>query len=264
MVQLSNRLKALADMVSPGLIVADVGCDHGFVSIYLVQKKIAPKVYAMDVRKGPLDRAKEHIMLYGLKEQIETKLSDGLTALKPGEANAMVCAGMGGPLMMKILTEGEQVISQMEELILQPQSEIEEFRRFIRTLSFSIVEEKMILEEGKFYPMMRLRKVEGELINMPREACQSMDDFLSDVSKEGAQNMLEKVDECTKRRLENKFGPLLLTSKDETLLKYLQFQLHICEEILEKLKAGNNEKIEEKRVEILAEMKDIQLAMQLM
>ena len=240
MVQLSNRLKALADMVSPGLIVADVGCDHGFVSIYLVQKKIAPKVYAMDVRKGPLDRAKEHIKLYGLKEQIETRLSDGLTAMKPGEANAMVCAGMGGPLMMKILTEGAQVISQMEELILQPQSEIEEFRRFIRTLPFSIVEEKMILEEGKFYPMMRLRKVEG------------------------AKNMLEGVDEYTKTRLEDKFGPLLLASKDETLLKYLQFQLHICEDILEKLKAGNNEKIEEKRAEILAEMKDIQLAMQQM
>ena len=66
MVQLSKRLQALADMVTPGHIVADVGCDHGFVSIYLIQSGIAPKVFAMDVRKGPLERAQEHIQAYNL------------------------------------------------------------------------------------------------------------------------------------------------------------------------------------------------------
>ena len=238
--ELTPRLQYISSFITPTYILADIGTDHGFVPIHQIMYKGTPKAYAMDINKGPLDRANEHIIENGLTDKIETRLSDGLTAMKPGEANAMVCAGMGGPLMMKILTEGAQVISQMEELILQPQSEIEEFRRFIRTLPFSIVEEKMILEEGKFYPMMRLRKVEG------------------------AKNMLEGVDEYTKTRLEDKFGPLLLASKDETLLKYLQFQLHICEDILEKLKAGNNEKIEEKRAEILAEMKDIQLAMQQM
>lgn len=247
MVQLSKRLKALADMVSPGLTVADVGCDHGFVSIYLIQKGISPKVYAMDVRKGPLDRAKEHIAAYQLEKQIETRLSDGLTAMEPGEAEAMVCAGMGGPLMIKILTQGAKVVSQMEELILQPQSEIEEFRRFLRTTQFSIVEEKMILEEGKFYPMMRVRKVESESIKA-----------------QSAKRVFLEGDQDTQTRLEDKYGPLLLASKDETLKKYLQFQLHICEEILERLKDGSSEKIEIKRAEVLAEIEDIQLAMKQM
>ncbi len=241
MVQLSKRLKALADMVSPGLIVADVGCDHGFVSIYLIQQKIAPKVYAMDVRKGPLDRAKEHIAAYQLGEQIETRLSDGLTAMEPGEAQALVCAGMGGPLMIKILTEGAKVIAQMEELILQPQSEIEEFRRFLRTTQWTIVEEKMILEEGKFYPMMKVRKLKvGEADALAKNSAVQED----------------------WQRLEDKFGPLLLASKDATLNQYLEFQLHICEDILERLKAGSSDKIETKRAEVLAEMEDIRLAMQ--
>lgn len=240
MVQLSNRLKALADMVSPGRIVADVGCDHGFVSIYLVQQGVSPKVYAMDVRKGPLNRAKEHIKAYHLENQIETRLSDGLTAMQPGEADALVCAGMGGPLMIKILTEGAQVIAKMQELILQPQSEIQEFRQYLRVSQWEIVEEKMILEEGKFYPMMKVRKhIEG--INVKTNE--------TDISEDVWQ------------RLEDKFGPLLLQAKDETLKKYLEFQLHICEEILERLKEGSSDKIADKRVEVLAEIEDIQLAL---
>ncbi|MBQ7359037.1 MAG: SAM-dependent methyltransferase [Lachnospiraceae bacterium] len=245
MVQLSKRLQALADMVSSGRRVADVGCDHGFVSIYLVQKGISPKVYAMDVRKGPLDRAKEHIAAYRLEEQIETRLSDGLTAMQPGEADALVCAGMGGPLMIKILTEGAEVTSKMKELILQPQSEIEEFRRFLRTAQWSIVEEKMILEEGKFYPMMKVHKLKED---------------------EAAQNQRQPLDVSLEvwQRLENKFGPLLLEAKDETLKQYLEFQLHICVEILEHLKEGSSDKIESKRAEVLAEMEDIRLAMKYM
>lgn len=241
MVQLSKRLQALADMVTPGLTVADVGCDHGFVSIYLIQKKIAPKVFAMDVQRGPLDRAKEHIQAYNLTEQIETRLSDGLTAMEPGEANALVCAGMGGPLMIKILTEGKAVLEHMEELILQPQSELQLFRQFLREQSLFIVEEKMIWEEGKFYPMMRVR----------RDAVESA------VASDG-------TDREMRQRLCDKFGPLLLANRDETLKQYLLFQLHICEDILEKMKAGNSDKIEAKRAEVLSEIEDIQLAIEQM
>ena len=94
---LSNRMQALTDMVTPGTVITDVGCDHGFVSVYLVQKGISPRVIAMDVRPGPLEHAREHIREYGLEDRIETRLSDGLHSLKTGEAAGMICAGMGGP-----------------------------------------------------------------------------------------------------------------------------------------------------------------------
>ena len=101
-VEISARLKALADMVTPGNRVCDVGCDHGYLSIYLVQKKISPRVIAMDVRTGPLSRCTEHVMQYGLEQYIEQRLSDGLEALAPGEADTVVCAGMGGRLIPAI------------------------------------------------------------------------------------------------------------------------------------------------------------------
>ena len=97
-VQISERLKALCNMVTPGKRVVDVGCDHGFVSIYLVQQEICPGALAMDVRSGPLSRAQEHIAEYELAEYIETRLSDGLVEYQIGEAQSLICAGMGGDL----------------------------------------------------------------------------------------------------------------------------------------------------------------------
>ena len=85
--ELSVRLRTIADLVTPGNTVADVGCDHGFVSIYLYENRIAPKVYAMDLRKGPLSRAKDHIKQKGYEAYIETRLSDGVQALQAGEAD---------------------------------------------------------------------------------------------------------------------------------------------------------------------------------
>ena len=159
-VELSARLKALADMVTPGNRVCDVGCDHGYLSIYLVQKKISPRVIAMDVRTGPLSRCTEHVMQYGLEQYIEQRLSDGLEALAPGEADTVVCAGMGGRLMQAILTRQQETAKSLKELILQPQSEVMAFREFLRSQGYRTVEENMIEEEGKFYPMMKV--VPGE------------------------------------------------------------------------------------------------------
>ena len=104
-VELSDRMQAIANLITPGNVVCDVGCDHGFLSIYLVQNKISPKVIAMDVRSGPLSRCAEHVAQYGLDQYITMRLSDGLERLQPGEAETMVCAGMGGRLMQKILTQ---------------------------------------------------------------------------------------------------------------------------------------------------------------
>ncbi len=155
-VELSARLKALADMVTPGNRVCDVGCDHGYLSIYLVQQKISPKVIAMDVRTGPLSRCTEHVMQYGLERYIDQRLSDGLEALAPGEADTVVCAGMGGRLMQAILTRQQETAKCLKELILQPQSEVMAFREFLRNQGYRTVEENMIEEDGKFYPMIKV------------------------------------------------------------------------------------------------------------
>ena len=102
-VQISRRLKTVAGLVGLDMVLADVGCDHGYIPIYLMQKRQIPKAIAMDVNEGPLLRAKEHIQEWGLEEYIETRLSDGVKALQPGEVQSIVIAGMGGRLILKIL-----------------------------------------------------------------------------------------------------------------------------------------------------------------
>lgn len=153
--QLSKRLHAVADSVTKGNRVADVGCDHAYISIYLIQQNIAPHVIAMDVNKGPLERGKQNIERLGLSSQIETRLSNGLHKLKPGEADTILIAGMGGALTVRILEEGLAAVKKCKELVLQPQSELFFVRKFIEQINFEIIEEQMLIDDGKYYTKIK-------------------------------------------------------------------------------------------------------------
>lgn len=156
MIKLSKRMKAAASMVTSGYVLADIGTDHGYVPIALVQKERVPRAIAMDINEGPLEKAREHIAMCGLKDKIETRLSDGTRELAVGEADSILIAGMGGELVLHILREGEAVCHSAKELVLQPQSDIHKVREFIRTNGYAIVDEDMVFEDGKYYPMMRV------------------------------------------------------------------------------------------------------------
>ena len=201
--KLSERLGTIAGMVSKGNSVCDVGCDHGFVSIYLVASGISRQVIAMDVRKGPLSRAAEHIQAYRMENYIETRLSDGLTAYRAGEAQTLIVAGMGGPLMLRILESYPEKTGSFQELILQPQSEIPVFRSTLREMGYEVTEEKMVLEEGKYYPMMKV---------VP------------------AKSVLPPLSE-----LENTYGPLLLAERNQVLYQFLKKEETMITELLERL-----------------------------
>ena len=153
---LSKRLKTIADMVSKGHRVCDIGCDHAHVVIYLVGQGVAPNAIAMDIHNKPLERAREHINTYGLADKIETRLSDGFKALKMGEVETVIMAGMGGRLIQAILTDAKVKATSLKELILGPQSEVAAFRRFLRLNGFRIEYEDLVYEDDKFYPIMRV------------------------------------------------------------------------------------------------------------
>lgn len=229
--QLSNRLAAIAEMVTEGNRLVDVGCDHGYLPVYLVLNKKIPGAIAMDVRPGPLSRAQEHIRQFGLDKYIETRLSDGLEKLVPGEGDTLVIAGMGGPLMERILEQGSTVLPGFSELILQPQSDIFHFRHYIRKAGYEIVRENIILEDGKFYPMMKAVPVTGQM-----------------------QEPYAPVEVA--------FGRLLLKERNPVLKKYLERELRIRNNIADKLGKtpagtthGRAGEIEEERQLIRAALK---------
>lgn len=154
--KLSKRLQAVADFVTWGSCAADVGTDHGFLPVFLVNSGKCPKVTAMDIRKGPLLRAQEHIAQAQLQKQISTRLSDGLKELSPGEADSIIIAGMGGLTMINILENKMEIVFSSKELVLGPQSDVAKVRMFLREHGMYIDNEDLVFEEGKFYPVLHV------------------------------------------------------------------------------------------------------------
>ena len=151
--QLPKRLETIIERMPDSGCLADVGCDHAYVAIEAVRRGRAARALACDVRKGPLQQAAEHILCAGLAGKIETRLSDGLEKVVPGEADTVVVAGMGGPLMERIL-QGR--LGDFAHFVLSPQSEIPHFRRFLLAEGMQIDEETMLIDEGKYYVILNV------------------------------------------------------------------------------------------------------------
>jgi len=215
-VVLSGRMRAVAHMVTRGSAVCDVGCDHAFVSIYLVQRGISPRALAMDLREGPLAAAGAHVAACGLEGRIVTRLSDGLHNYNIGEADTLICAGMGGGLMRRILEQEREKAASFGELVLQPQSETEQFRCFLRENGYRILGEEMLEEDGKFYQM--IKAAPGGRGRSPERRCPP--------------GMTEE-ELC---KLEDRYGPVLLQKKTPVFLSFLEREAVIYEGILAKLK----------------------------
>ena len=238
-VVLSARMQAVADMVTKGSRACDVGCDHGYVPIYLVRQKISPAVLAMDINEGPLLKAREHVARAGLEEYITLRLSDGLWGYRPGEAETLICAGMGGRLIQKILTRQPHKTAEFKELILQPQSEVHLFRRFLRNMGYSIEREDMILEDGKFYPV--IKAVPG--IPSGRKA--------------------EEGDIPAVCAVEDYFGPELLEAKHPVLKLYLQKEWESSIKLKESLAQAGNVRAQQRLCELEEKMGCIHRAAQI-
>ena len=223
--QLSQRLSSVASMVTAGNCLADVGTDHGYVPIYLYERQMIPRAIAMDVNKGPLERARLHIAEYGYQNYIETRLSDGLAALKAGEAESVVIAGMGGPLIIRILSAYPEVTASFKELILQPQSEISEVRVWLGEQGYETIEEHMVFEDGKYYSMFKAVK---------NEKCRALS------------------------ALECKFGRLDVLKEIHVLKAFVERELNNKQNILEKLRSENTEKSNGRAEEIKALIEELQ------
>lgn len=199
-------------MIPSGLSVADIGCDHGWVSIYLAKQGIAPRVIAMDVADGPLSIAIEHIKEAGLDNMITVKKSDGLCELATDEfgnpeADVVLIAGMGGHLAIRLIEDSIDKCIRLKYLILQIQSDIAFVRKRITELGFMIDDESMVLDEGKYYTAIRI---------------------------------VPNVDMVDIKYSEKEllYGPVLLEKKVKVLYDYLQGRRSTCEAIIEKI--GNN------------------------
>ena len=233
---LSERLMMSIGMIPAGKVVADVGCDHARVAIWLVKNGIAPRVIATDLRPGPLSHADANIAYFHCEDKIETRLSDGLANLRPSEAEVILIAGMGGALTVHILSEGMERMQEAEELILQPQSERGAVRRFLLKHGFTIVDEKCCMEDGKFYNSIHA-------VNLKKQS----------------EEPLQRITEYEAAELE--FGKLLLQEQNPVLHTYLKNEYRKALIVKENLESNDTESARERLPEFMKELKTLERAL---
>ena len=152
---ISDRLLACAAFIAPGDRVADIGCDHGYLSIYLLTNGIAKTCIASDINEGPLQSAVRNAEKYGVRDKIRFFMSDGVRNI-PRDFDTLVCAGMGGDTMIHILESAPWLKSNQYRLVLQCQSKTPMLRRWLSEQGWRITEES-VLRDGKFlYTVMEV------------------------------------------------------------------------------------------------------------
>lgn len=203
---------------------AEPGCDHAYLSIELLKRGYARKVYAMDIGEGPLANARENILRelgsLGQASNIIVRRCDGISGLHPGEADALLIAGMGASTMLHILREGRKLLEGMEYILLQPQTELHEVRRYLCENGWKIVLEDMVNEEGKFYSVMAAVPCQEQNL-LPEEA------FL--------------------------YGPVNLKEANPVLADFLRHKIQVQEKILKKLEKQKKEETMARYLQIKCE-----------
>ncbi|MBQ8503741.1 MAG: SAM-dependent methyltransferase [Clostridia bacterium] len=165
-IKLDSRLSMVASLVREGSVTADIGTDHAYLLCYLIQNNICPEGIAADLRKGPLDNARQTVIDCGISDKVELILSDGLQNVPENSADDIVMAGMGGILISEIIEKAKWVYNEKINIIAQPMTHAEVLRRFFCENGFRIRKEKTATDGKRFYVALSAVYT-GEKYNMP-------------------------------------------------------------------------------------------------
>lgn len=222
MMKLSDRLMAIANFVPRNSIVADIGTDHGYIPVFLIENHISKKVIASDISKGSLDKIIEFVKTLRLEDKIDTRLGDGLEVIKPFEVDTVIVAGMGGLLIRDILDKNKEVTDSIVNFILQPMVAAKELREYLIDNNFEIIDEDLVKEDSKYYEIIYAKK---------------------------GKSYVEK-------EIYYEISPKLIKKKHPLLKELIQFRLKELEKIEEDIKNINTEKTRERYLEISSKIKD--------
>jgi len=187
---LSPRLLEIAKMVDKDSIVADIGTDHGYIPVYLIENQISKKVIACDINEAPLQSAINYINTKKLNEKIDTRLGDGLSPINIGEVDTAIIAGMGGILITNILDDNKDIVKTIEKFILQPMIASSDLRKYLYKNNYKIIDEKLVREDNRFYEII--------------VAVHGKDEIKNNIYYEIGKKLIEKKDPLLKLYVEKK------------------------------------------------------------
>jgi tRNA (adenine22-N1)-methyltransferase len=243
MIRLSHRLETIANYISKGETVADIGTDHGFLPISLWERGISPKVILSDVKEGPLEKARANIQKYFPDNPFDIRLGSGLNTIGIGEVDAIVIAGMGGMLIADILAEDLEKTKSCQKIIMQPRNAQEKLRNWLLFNNFIIYDE-VLVQEGKYICEIIAARPAGA---------------------SGADGVNEESSSLNKKMnpLDLEISPILFDKKDPLLVEFLENKIRIENKIITDIKngAGKNElkrkealEASESRIQLLQEL----------
>jgi len=200
--KLKPRLAAVASVVPAGSIVADIGADHGYLSVYLAKEKNCPRVVAVEKSARNAEKARETVLHYNVLEKVDVRVGDGISALEEKDGvDVLILAGLGGLTICRILLAAGEDLQRFKRIVLQPMGDLALVRRFLFAYGFSFVSEKIALERGFYYEIIAA----------------------------------EKGVEIVENPLYFELGPRLLEGKDPLFVPWLKDKMKHCEEILQAL-----------------------------
>lgn len=190
--KLTNRLLKIASLVTPNKRLADIGTDHGYIPVYLLNKKIINFAILADINRGPLENARKEVNKNKLEDKVDLRLGSGIEVLKKGEVDEIIIAGMGGILIGELLEANKEVAHEAEKLILQPMQAQEELRKYLLNNGYEILDECLEKEDFRLYEII-VTKYTGKNTKVE-------DDIYYEVGKK----LLENKDELLNEFIDNK------------------------------------------------------------
>lgn len=212
---ISKRLRYIIDITDNFNVIADIGTDHGYVAVGLLQEKKAHKVISSDISSNSLQKAIDYVKSNYLEDKIDTRVGSGLSVLQADEADAVIIAGMGGVLISKILEDDydNKFSKKSPTLILQPVQQASNLRYYLYENNFDIIDEHYIDDMGKYYHIMIAKKYTQKSKNY-MSLQKNKDVFLE-------------------------YGILNISKKNQLIKNTLQSQIEKNKTLLKKLKDNN-------------------------
>lgn len=232
MIELTPRLKAVADLVIRNKVLVDVGTDHAYIPIYLLQTGVITSAIATDIHQGPYEIAKDKVRAHLLEKAIQVRKGDGLTPLKENEAEVAVIAGMGGLTINQILSQSPKIVLGLQQLILQPMTAADQVRKWLSNNQWKIQDEVFVKEGQRYYQV--ISAVRG-IQNWPTDT-------------ESIQWLL---------------GEKLITKCDHILLEYVDKLVTTNKKLLQELQEEPSAKAQERIEQLKAETRKLKEVLQL-
>lgn len=201
---LPKRLSLIASMVDDGAVVADIGTDHAHLPIFLVQSKVCTSALACDIKELPLESGRQNIELCHLEDKIKTRLSDGLSGIKADEADTFTIAGMGGDMIIHILSSCLYIFDKKYTLILQPMTKYYALMGWLFDNGFEIIRQECTHEGKHCYTVIKVRFSGGKIPHTPEE------EFLGKLDLSNEENRLFLIKEIKKAEKRSIGDPSLI------------------------------------------------------